>query len=117
MATFAHDISDSSPSSAEGSRLASGLGFAVLSAMSFGLAGPLARGLLDTGWSPGAIVVVRVGLGALLVAPFGLLALRGRWGLLRSNARLILAYGLLAVAGAQVQFTSRRSATSRSGRR
>ncbi len=74
--------------------------------MSFGLAGPLASGLLDTGWSPGAIVVVRAGLAALLVAPFGLLALRGRWGLLRSNTRLILTYGLLAVAGAQFSYFS-----------
>lgn len=107
MTTFAHDtIEPSATSAAQGRRLASGLGFAVLSAMSFGLAGPLARGLLNTGWSPGAIVLVRVGLAALLVAPFGLLALRGRWGLLRSNARLILAYGLLGVAGAQFSYFS-----------
>ncbi len=37
-------------------RAASGLGFALISAVTFGLSGALARGLLDTGWSPGAVV-------------------------------------------------------------
>src|SRR3954468_16618298 len=91
---------------ATGSRLASGLGFAVLSAASFGMSGALARELLDAGWSAGAIVLVRVGLAALVVAPFGLVALRGRWGLLRRNAGLILVYGALAVAGAQFCYFS-----------
>ena len=38
--------------------------------------------------------------------PFGVLALRGRWSLLRRNARLVLAYGTLAVAGAQFCYFS-----------
>lgn len=84
-----------------GSRLAGGLGFAVVSAVSFGMSGPLARGLLDTGWSAGAVVLVRVTLAALVVAPFGVVALHGRWGLLRRNAAVITTYGVLAVAGAQ----------------
>ena len=99
MTTLAHD--SAVPSTAEGRRLAGGLGFAMVSAASFGLSGALASGLLETGWSAGAIVLVRVVLAAVLVAPFGLLTLRGRWGLLRRNAGLILGYGLLAVAGAQ----------------
>jgi drug/metabolite transporter (DMT)-like permease len=91
---------------AEGSRLGSGLAFAVVSAASFGMSGPLARGLLDTGWTPGAVVLVRLGLAALVVAPFGAAALRGRWGLLRRNAGVIALYGLLAVAGAQFCYFS-----------
>ncbi len=87
-------------------RVASGLGFAVASAASFGLSGSLARGLLDTGWSAGAVVTVRVGLAALVVAPFGAVALRGRWRLLRRNAGLITVYGVLAVAGAQFCYFS-----------
>ena len=87
-------------------RLASGLGFAVLSAASFGMSGALARELLEAGWSAGAIVLVRVGLAALVVAPFGLVALRGRWELLRRNAGLIAVYGALAVAGAQFCYFS-----------
>lgn len=84
-----------------GSRLTSGLGFAVVSATSFGLSGTLARGLLDTGWTPGGVVLVRIALAALVVLPFGMAALRGRWEVLRRNGALVVAYGVLAVAGAQ----------------
>src|SRR3954453_15885597 len=104
MTTLTHD--EAVGSAAARSRLTSGLAFAVLSAASFGMSGALARELLDAGWSAGAIVLVRVGLAALVVAPFGLVALRGRWGLLRRNAGLILVYGALAVAGAQFCYFS-----------
>ncbi len=87
-------------------RLVTGLGFALASALSFGLAGPLARGLLESGWSPGAIVLVRVGLAALVVLPAGVLTLRGRWDLLRSNGGVVVTYGVLAVAGAQFCYFS-----------
>jgi len=87
-----------------GSRTAGGLGFAVLSAACFALSGPVASGLLDTGWSAGSVVLVRMALGALVVAPFAAVALHGRWDLLRRNAGLVLAYGVLAVAGAQYCF-------------
>jgi drug/metabolite transporter (DMT)-like permease len=83
-----------------------GVGFAVASALSFGLSGALARGLLDTGWSPGAVTLIRIGLAAVLVAPFGLAALRGRWHLLGGSAGTILVYGTFAVAGAQFCFFS-----------
>src|SRR3712207_2565732 len=107
MTAFAHDTAATPALPARhGRRLTSGLVFAVLSALSFGLAGPLARGLLETGWSPGAIVLVRVGVAALVVVPAGILALRGRWDLLRANVGLVLTYGLLAVAGAQFFYFS-----------
>src|SRR3712207_2890263 len=107
MTAFAHDTAATPALPARhGRRLTSGLVFAVLSALSFGLAGPLARGLLETGWSPGAIVLVRVGVAALVVVPAGILALRGRWDVLRANAGLVLTYGLLAVAGAQFFYFS-----------
>ena len=54
----------------------SGLVLAVVSAASFGLSGALARGLLNTGWTAGAVVLVRLGLGALVVAPFAVADLR-----------------------------------------
>lgn len=88
------------------SRTASGIAFALVSALTFGMSGALARPLLEAGWSPGAVVLVRVALAALVVAPFGLLALRGRWHLLRRNAGLITLYGVLAVAGAQFCYFS-----------
>lgn len=103
MTTLAHD--EVAPVAAP-NRLKAGLVLAVVSAASFGMSGALARELLNTGWSAGAIVLVRVGLAALVVAPFGLVALRGRWGLLRRNAALIAVYGGLAVAGAQFCYFS-----------
>jgi drug/metabolite transporter (DMT)-like permease len=105
MSTLTHDT-EQVASPAPGSRLASGLVLAVVSAATFGMSGALARGLLDTGWSPGAVVLVRVGLAALIVTPLGLIALRGRWRLLRRNAGLIALYGSVAVAGAQFCYFS-----------
>jgi drug/metabolite transporter (DMT)-like permease len=79
-----------------------GLAFAVVAAASFGLSGALASGLLDTGWSPAALVLVRLGVGAVALLGPALVALRGRWYLLRANAGFLLSFGL--VAGAGVQF-------------
>jgi drug/metabolite transporter (DMT)-like permease len=83
-----------------------GLLFAVVSATSFALSGALARGLIDVGWSPGAVVLARISIGALAVAPLVVRALRGRWGLLRSNARTVLFYGAIPVAGTQFAYFS-----------
>ncbi len=105
MSALTHDAEQATPP-VVGSRLASGLALAVVSATTFGLSGALARGLLDTGWSPGAVVFVRVGLAALMVIPLGLVSLRGRWRLLRDNAGLITLYGVVAVAGAQFCYFS-----------
>lgn len=86
--------------------LAGGLALAVVSAASFGMAGPLARGLLDTGWSPGAVVVVRLWVAALVVCPFGVAAARGRREVLRGNGARVVGYGLVALAGAQFCYFS-----------
>ncbi|MFC9895098.1 EamA family transporter [Nocardia sp. NPDC127579] len=85
-------------------RLRSGLLVAVASAMSFGLSGPLARGLMDAGWTAAAAVAVRVLVAAAVLAPIAAIQLRGAPGLLRRNAALITAYGLLAVAGTQLAY-------------
>ena len=81
-----------------------GLGFALVSAASFGLSGSLARGLMDAGWSAAAAVSARILLAAAVLAPFAIVQLRGRWDLLRRNAPLVGVYGLLAVAGCQLAF-------------
>ena len=62
----------------------------------------LARGLLDTGWSAGATVALRIAIAAAVLVVPGILAVRGRWHLLRTNAGLITVYGIAAVAGAQL---------------
>ena len=99
-----HDRSAFSGSGQVGGRVRAGLGFALLSASSFGLSGPLARGLMDAGWSSAAAVAARVLLAAAVLAPIAAVALRGRWSLLRRTAPLITAYGLVAVAGCQLAF-------------
>ncbi len=105
MSALTHD-STQGAREADTARLTAGLTFALVSAVSFGMAGALARGLLETGWSPGAMTLVRVGLAAVALTPFGLAALRGRWAVLRRNLGLLLAYGAIAVAGAQFCYFS-----------
>src|SRR5689334_21935983 len=87
-------------------RQAVGLAFAVASAASFGLSGSLARGLLDAGWSAGAVVLARLAIGALVVAPLAARALRGRWHALRANAWFLVVFGAAPVAGAQFAYFS-----------
>lgn len=84
------------------SRLGSGLGFALVAAASFGLSGSLAKGLMELGWTAGSAVLVRVTIAALVLAIPGAIALKGRWHLLRRGLGTIVAYGLFAVAGAQL---------------
>lgn len=83
-----------------------GLSLALVSAISFGLSGALATGLLDAGWSAGAAVLARIAIAALVVAPLAVRALNGRWDQLAANWRLIAAYGALAVAGTQFCYFS-----------
>lgn len=86
------------------SRLPGGLVLAVASAMSFGLSGSLAKGLIDAGWTAGSAVTVRVLLAAAVLVVPAVVSLRGRWRLLRRNAALVLAYGVVAVAGCQLAY-------------
>jgi drug/metabolite transporter (DMT)-like permease len=108
MSTLTHDstVDATGAGDAARARLTAGLAFAVVSAVTFGMSGALARGLLDTGWSAGSITLVRVGLAAAVLTPFGLTALRGRWHLLRRNLGLLAGYGAIAVAGAQFCYFS-----------
>ena len=81
-----------------------GLGLAVLSALTFATSGTFARSLIAAGWSAEAAVAARVGIAALVLAVPAAIALRGRWRVLRRNARTLGLFGLLAVGGAQVGF-------------
>lgn len=103
MTTVADDTARTAPVGS-GSRLGAGLGFAVVSALSFGLSGALAKGLLDAGWTPGAAVAVRVAVAALVLVVPAVVVLRGRWSLLRRNLPLVAGYGLVAVAGCQLAY-------------
>jgi drug/metabolite transporter (DMT)-like permease len=79
-----------------------GLLVALGAAVSFGMSGVFARGLIDAGWSPGAAVTVRMWVAALVLLVPTLLALRGKWRIVRRNAGMILVYGVLAVTLAQL---------------
>jgi drug/metabolite transporter (DMT)-like permease len=86
--------------------MAGGLALAVMSAIAFSLSGPLAKGLFDAGWSTGGVLLVRTGLGALLLAPFALTALRNCWHLVGRSLHLVTAYAVFAVGGAQFAYLS-----------
>lgn len=79
-----------------------GLLVALGAALAFGTSGVFARGLIDAGWTPGAAVTVRMWVAALVLLVPTLLALRGKWGIVRRHAGMILLYGLLAVTAAQL---------------
>lgn len=96
METLTHDVA--------ARRLRTGLLFALASATSFGLSGPLARGLMNAGWSAAAVVAVRVLLAGVVLLPLAWPHLRNNRNLLRDNAKLIIAYGLVAVAGTQLAY-------------
>jgi drug/metabolite transporter (DMT)-like permease len=89
-----------------GGVLRGGLGWALLSSAAFGASGPMAKALLETGWSPAAVVLVRVG-GAMLVLLIPCLLQLGRSGWPdRSESFRLLAYGVIAVALAQLCYFS-----------
>ena len=79
-----------------------GVSIAVVSAATFGTSGTFGTSLLDAGWTPATAVLARVSLAALIMTVPAVLALRGRWGLLRRSAGTAVAYGLVGVAGCQV---------------
>jgi drug/metabolite transporter (DMT)-like permease len=79
-----------------------GLPLAIGAAFAFGMSGGWARGLIDAGWTPGAAVTARIWVAALVLLIPTILSLRGKWSLLRTNAGLIAAYGLLAVTATQL---------------
>ena len=81
-----------------------GLLIALASAAMFGTSGSFARPLLESGWSPAAAVVLRLGLASLVLAVPAVRALRGRWGILREKWRPILMYGLFGGAAVQVAY-------------
>ena len=77
---------------------------ALVSAACFGTSGTFAKGLLLSGWSPAAAVTARVWLGALFLLVPALLSLRGRWAGARRHLGLVVAYGVIPVAGCQLAY-------------
>lgn len=104
-------VSASAPAPSRGAhprraQLDAGLLIALASAAAFGTSGPFSKALLDSGWSAGAIVLLRVSGAALLLLGPALVAVRGRWSLVWSQARPIVVFGLAAVVGVQVAYVN-----------
>lgn len=91
---------------AAGGGAGAGLVTALASAAMFGTSGAVARPLLDSGWTPGALVTFRIGVAAALLLVPALLSMRGRWHLLRAHSARLVGYGTFAVAGAQLFYFS-----------
>ena len=79
-----------------------GMSIALVSAATFGTSGTFGTSLLDAGWTPGTAVLARITLAALILTIPAVIALRGRWALLRRTWWTTSAYGLVGVVGCQV---------------
>jgi len=79
-----------------------GLLFAVGSAFTFGMSGPFAKSLMVAGWSPMAAVTARLAGGALVMAVFATIVKPDWIREARRHARVVIAYGLVPIAGAQL---------------
>src|SRR5829696_2857111 len=81
-----------------------GLVAMLMSCAAFGTSGPFAKALMTAGWSPGAVVLLRISGAALVLLPFTAWALRGRWGSVARELPRAAFYGTLAVAAAQLGY-------------
>lgn len=81
-----------------------GVTAAIVAGLAFGSSGVLVKPLLLGGWSPAAAATVRTLLGAAVLAPLAVTALRGHWGALRAAWRRVLAMGLVGSAATQLAY-------------
>ena len=83
-----------------------GIGVAamLLGSFAFGTSGPFAKSLIEAGWSPGAVVLVRMAGATLLLLPLGLWSVRQDLRAVRRELPLLFWYGLLAVGAAQLGY-------------
>lgn len=81
-----------------------GTALALASAMTFGLSGPTAKSLLDAGWSPLAVTLLRIGGGALVLLVPAVVLLVRQGGLRLAGWRATALYGVMSVAGVQLGF-------------
>lgn len=79
-----------------------GLLFAVSSAFAFGLSGPLAKSLMESGWSPTAAVTARLAGGAVVMAIFATIVRPNWFREALQHRKTVVAYGLVPIAGAQL---------------
>jgi drug/metabolite transporter (DMT)-like permease len=81
-----------------------GLVIALVAAASFGTSGAFLKPVLDSGWSPAAAVTFRALIGAIVLLPFTLVALRGRWAALWRARWRVLLMAVVGVAATQLVY-------------
>jgi drug/metabolite transporter (DMT)-like permease len=86
------------------SRSMTGIAFGLGAGLAFGVGGVFVKPLLESGWSPGAAVLARISIAAVLLAIPGIVALRGELRALWRAKWTVLLFGLVAVAGVQFFF-------------
>jgi len=86
------------------SRAGLGVLLGLTASLAFATSGTFVRPLFDAGWSPGAAVLWRVTCAAVLLLPVGLWVMRGRLRVVLAEWRIIVAFGALAVATAQLMY-------------
>lgn len=79
-----------------------GLLFAIGSAFTFGMSGPLAKSLMEAGWSPTAAVTARLAGGALVMVIFATIVKPDWFSEAVQHRKTVVAYGLIPIAGAQL---------------
>ncbi|WP_394278301.1 DMT family transporter [Microbacterium sp.] len=84
----------------------SGLVIAVVSALAFSVSGPVAKPLLEQGWSLAAVLFIRMGVAGLVLAPALVRTMRRHRGFLRTHWLSLTAFGLIPVAGCQLFYFS-----------
>lgn len=87
-----------------GSRGIIGIALGLAAGLAFGAGGAIVKPLLESGWSPGAAVLFRVTVAAVLLAVPGLIALRFDLRPLWRAKWTVLVYAVIAVAGVQLAF-------------
>ncbi|GAA4059465.1 EamA family transporter [Agromyces indicus] len=81
-----------------------GIALGLGAGLAFGAGGVFVKPLLESGWSPGAAVLARISIAAVLLAVPALIALRFDLRPLWRARWTVLLYGLVAVAAVQVAF-------------
>ncbi|KOV83305.1 DMT family transporter [Nocardia sp. NRRL S-836] len=81
-----------------------GLVAAAVSFISFGTSGAFVKPLLDAGWSPTAAVTARALTAGLVLLPFVLFSLRGKWSALLRARWSVVGMGVVGVAVTQVLY-------------
>jgi drug/metabolite transporter (DMT)-like permease len=81
-----------------------GLVIAVIAAISFGMAGAFIKPLLEAGWSPSAAVTLRALTGGIVLSPFAIFSLRGRWRALWRARWRVLLMAVIGVIATQLAY-------------